>query len=48
MKKQWEDWIVFLGFQGDQYDNTMSVIKMWNDKLAESGLTKDNLEQLSK
>jgi hypothetical protein len=48
MKKQWEDWIIFLGFDGDQYDNTMSVIKMWNDRLAESGLTKDNLEQLSK
>ena len=48
MKKQWEDWIIFLGFQGDQYENTMSVVKMWNDKLAESGLTKDNLEQLTK
>lgn len=48
MKKQWEDWIVFLGFQGDQYDNTMSVIKMWNERIAESGITKDNLEQLSK
>lgn len=48
MKKQWEDWIVFLGFNGDQYDNTMSVIKMWNDRLAESGLTKNNLEELSK
>lgn len=48
MKKQWEDWIIFLGFQGDQYDNTMSVVKMWNERLAESGLTKDNLEQLTK
>lgn len=47
MKKQWEDWIIFLGFQGDQYDNTMSVVKMWNEQLAESGLTKDNLSQLS-
>ena len=48
MKKQWEDWIIFLGFDGDQYDNTMSVIKMWNSLLAESGLTKKNLEQLTK
>lgn len=48
MKLQWQDWIVFLGFQGDQYDNTMSVIKMWNDRIAESGITKDNLDQLSK
>ena len=46
MKKQWEDWIIFLGFDGDQYDNTMSVVKMWNDRLAESGLNKDNLSQL--
>lgn len=46
--KQWEDWIIFLGFDGDQYDNTMSVVKMWNDRLAESGLSKDNLSQLSK
>ena len=48
MKKQWEDWIIFLGFDGDQYDNTMSVVKMWNERLAESGLNKDNLSQLSK
>lgn len=47
MKKQWEDWIIFLGFQGDQYENTMSVVKMWNNLLAESGLNKDNLKQLS-
>lgn len=48
MKKQWEDWIIFLGFDGDQYDNTMSVVKMWNSLLAESGLNKRNLEQLTK
>ena len=47
MKKQWEDWIIFLGFQGDQYDNTMSVVKMWNRLLAEKGLNKDNLKQFS-
>lgn len=46
MKKQWEDWIIFLGFDGDQYDNTMSVVKMWNGRLTESGLNKDNLSQL--
>ena len=46
--KQWEDWIIFLGFDGHEYDNTMSVLKMWNDLLAESGLNKDNLAQLSK
>lgn len=48
MKKQWEDWIIFLGFDGDQYDNTMSVVKKWNDLLAESGLNKNNLDQLNK
>ena len=48
MKKQWEDWIIFLGFQGDQYENTMSVVKMWNDLLAGSGLNKDKLNQLNK
>ena len=48
MKKQWQDWIIFLGFDGDQYDNTMSVVKMWNSMLAESGLSKKNLEQLTK
>lgn len=48
MKKQWEDWIIFLGFDGDQYDNTMSVVKMWNSMLAESGLSKKNLDQLTK
>lgn len=46
MKKQWEDWIIFLGFDCCEYDNTMSVVKMWNDRLAESGLNKDNLNQL--
>lgn len=44
--KQWEDWIIFLGFPGDQYDNTMSVVKMWNKRLAETGLNQDNLKQL--
>lgn len=48
MKKQWEDWIIFLGFDGREYDNTMFVVKMWNDLLAKSGLNKDNLRQLSK
>lgn len=48
MKKQWEDWIIFLGFDGREYDNTMTVVKMWNDLLAGSGLNKDNLSQLSK
>lgn len=46
--KQWEDWIIFLGFYGSEYDNTMSIVKMWNDLLAESGLTKTNLNKLSK
>lgn len=48
MKKQWQDWIIFLGFDGREYDNTVSVVKMWNDRLAESGLNKKNLEQLIK
>jgi len=48
MKKQWEDWIIFLGFQGSEYDNTMSVVKMWNNLLAESGLNENNLNQLVK
>ena len=46
--KQWEDWIIFLGFDEREYDNTMSVVKMWNERLAESGLSKENLSQLSK
>lgn len=46
--KQWEDWIIFLGFNDGEYDNTMSMVKMWNDLLAESGLNKDNLAQLSR
>lgn len=46
--KQWEDWIIFLGFDGREYDNTMTVVKMWNDLLAGSGLNKENLSQLSK
>lgn len=46
--KQWEDWIIFLGFEGDQYDNVMGVLKHWNELLSESGLNQDNLCQLRK
>lgn len=25
--KQWEDWIIFLGFEDREYDNTVTAVK---------------------
>lgn len=46
--KQWEDWIIFLGFEDREYDNTVTAVKKWNDLLAGSDLNKDNLAKLNK
>ena len=45
--KQWEDWIIFLGFWDEQYGDAMSVIGKWKESLAVSGLGGDNLHRLS-
>lgn len=45
--KQWEDWIIFLGFWDEQYDDVVSAIGKWKESLAVSGLGGDNLRFLS-
>ena len=45
--KQWEDWIIFLGFWDEQYGDAMSAIGKWKESLAVSGLGGDNLHRLS-
>ena len=45
--KQWEDWIIFLGFWDEQYGDTVSAIGDWKESLAVSGLGGDNLHRLS-
>ena len=45
--KQWEDWIIFLGFRDEQYDDAVSAIGKWKESLAVSGLGGDNLRLLS-
>ena len=45
--KQWEDWIIFLGFWDEQYCAAMSAIGKWKESLAVSGLCADNLRLLS-
>lgn len=44
--KQWEDWIIFLGFRDEQYGDAMSAIGKWKESLAVSGLGGDNLHRL--
>lgn len=46
--KQWEDWIIFLGFRDEQYGDAVSAIGKWKESLAVSGLDRDNLCLLSK
>lgn len=46
--KQWEDWIIFLGFRDEQYGEAVSAIGKWKESLAVSGLDGDNLCLLSK
>lgn len=45
--KQWEDWIIFLGFWDEQYDAAVSAIGKWKESMAASGLCADNLRLLS-
>ena len=45
--KQWEDWIIFLGFLDEQYCAAMSAIGKWKESLTVSGLCADNLHRLS-
>lgn len=45
--KQWEDWIIFLGFRDEQYCAAVSAIGKWKESLAVSGLGGDNLHLLS-
>lgn len=45
--KQWEDWIIFLGFRDEQYGDAVSAIGKWKESLAASGLGGDNLHRLS-
>ena len=45
--KQWEDWIIFLGFRDEQYCAVVSAIGKWKESLAVSGLCADNLHRLS-
>ena len=45
--KQWEDWIIFLGFWDEQYCAAMSAIGKWKESLAVSGLCADNVRLLS-
>lgn len=45
--KQWEDWIIFLGFRDEQYGNAVSAIGKWKESLGRSGLGGDNLHRLS-
>ena len=45
--KQWEDWIIFLGFRDEQYGDAVSAIGTWKESLAVSGLGGDNLHRLS-
>lgn len=45
--KQWEDWIIFLGFWDEQYGDAVSAIGKWKESLAVSGLGGDSLHRLS-
>ena len=48
MDEIWKDWIIFLGFVPEEYDNAITVTKMWNDYLAEHGLNADSLKVFNK
>ena len=45
--KQWEDWIIFLGFPDEQYGDAVNAIREWKESLAVSGLGGDSLHRLS-
>lgn len=44
--KQWEDWIIFLGFRDEHYGNAVDAIGKWKESLAVSGLNGDDLHRL--
>ena len=44
--KQWEDWIIFLGFWDEHYGDAVDAIGKWKESLAVSGLGGDNLHRL--
>ena len=46
--KQWEDWIIFLGFRDEQYCAAVSAIGKWKESMAASGLDVGNLCLLSR
>ena len=45
--KQWEDWIIFLGFRDEHYGDVVSAIGKWKESLAVSGLNGDDLRRLN-
>lgn len=48
MDEIWKDWIIFLGFAPEEYNNAITVTKMWNDYLAEHGLNAKSLKVFNK
>ena len=46
--KQWEDWIIFLGFRDEQYGAAVSAIGKWKGTLTGSGLNGDDLRRLNR
>ena len=45
--KQWEDWIIFLGFQDEHYGIAVDAIGKWKGTLTGSGLNGDDLRRLN-
>ena len=45
--KQWEEWIIFLGFRDGQYGNAVDAIGKWKGTLTGSGLNGDDLRRLN-
>ena len=45
--KQWEDWIIFLGFRDEHYGNAVDAIGKWKGTLTGSGLNGDDLRRLN-
>ena len=44
--KQWEDWIIFLGFRDEHYGNAVDAIGKWKGTLTGSDLNGDDLHRL--
>ena len=45
--KQWEEWIIFLGFRDEHYGDAVDAIGKWKESLAVSGLNGDDLRRLN-